>query len=129
MLNRWSIGDASASSRTETKLMDIAGTVGMIRRYEAAMGKEPKATYRVIAVKEGGFAVEVITRAPSLTLNLVSRRRMRPGLGSKPSRSGIQTEPLPRNGRRPWQRFVDRVGQTILLGLLGQPDPRLGHSD
>ena len=31
------------------------------------MAKEPKATYRVISVKEGGFAVEVTTNAISHT--------------------------------------------------------------
>ena len=39
--------------------MDMADIVRMIDTYEARMGKEPEATYRVIPVKEGGFAVEV----------------------------------------------------------------------
>jgi hypothetical protein len=39
--------------------MDMADIVRMIDAYEARMGKEPKATYRVIPVTEGGFAVEV----------------------------------------------------------------------
>jgi len=41
------------------KLMDMSDIVRMIDAYEARMGKKPKATYRVIPVKEGGFAVEV----------------------------------------------------------------------
>ncbi len=43
-------------------LMDMADTVRMIHAYEARMGTEPKATYRVAPVKEGGFAVEVTTK-------------------------------------------------------------------
>jgi hypothetical protein len=42
--------------------MDMADSVRMINAHEARMAKEPKATYRVISVKEGGFAVEVTTK-------------------------------------------------------------------